>query len=110
MVNYDLTLHIPFPARSGGAVIASQALTVSTTAVSFTAYTDAQTDFVVFSVSTSPVRVRWDGTSPTSTVGHLLLPNLSYLFRPAMFNGAKFIRDSTASADAALFASPLTLK
>lgn len=110
MAQYEVTDKIPDSARSAGAVIASQTLTVSTASVSFTAFSTPETDEVVFDVVTSAVRVRWDGTAPTSTVGHKLLPGRSYQWKVRMFNASKFIRDTTASSDATIFASPLSTK
>lgn len=98
----------PYRARTTGTVIASQTLTVSTNAVSFTAFSVPDTDYVVFDVVTSPVRVRWDGTAPTATVGHKLVAGQSYQFEVQMFNACQFIRDTSASVDATVFASPLS--
>jgi hypothetical protein len=101
------TVSIPLRARTTGTVIASQTLTVSTQSVSFTSFSVPDTDWVVFDVVTSPVRVRWDGTAPTSSVGHKLLAGQSYQFEVEMFNACKFIRDTSAGVDATIFASPL---
>ncbi len=99
---------IPFRATTNGTVIASQTKTVSTDAVSFTSFSVPDTDWVVFDVVTSAVRVRWDGTAPTSTVGHKFLPGMSYQLEVEMFNASQFIRDTTGSVDATIFASPLS--
>lgn len=101
---------IPFRARTNGAAIASQSLTVSTAAVTFTDFSVPDTAWVVFDIVTSPVRVRWDGTDPTATVGHKLLAGRSYQWDAEMFNAASFIRDTSASTDAVIFASPLSTK
>lgn len=105
-VNFETTL-VPGPAYSGGSIIASQALTVSTAAVAFTDFDESEAQYAIIDVVTSPVRVRWDGTAPTSTVGHKMFPDYTYIWTVRMFNNAQFIRDTTASSDAALFASPL---
>lgn len=110
MIAYSVTVQPPSPARQAGATIASQTLTVSTAAVSFTAFSIPETEEVVFDVVTQHVRVRWDGTDPTATVGHKLLAGMAYQWPVAMFNACKFIRDTTATADATIFASPLTRK
>lgn len=101
---------MPFRARTNGTVIASQSLTVSTNAVEFTDFSVPDTQWVVFDVVTSPVRVRWDGTAPTATVGHKLLAGVSYQMEVQMFNAAQFIRDTTAASDATIFASPVADK
>jgi hypothetical protein len=107
MNSQELVLY-PAPARASGSAVASQSLTVSTAAVAFaTAYDAVSVQFVTFDVQDNTVRVRWDGTDPTSTVGHILYAGQPYTWSTSMFNAAKFIRISTASADAIIFASPL---
>jgi hypothetical protein len=108
--------YVAFPKRamnSGGTETASQSLTVSTAAVSPTGYTGSSAvdnnSVVVFDVQTSNVRVRWDGTSPTSTVGHLLYVGSAYTWDVDQFNAAKFIRDTAATADAVIFSSPFQI-
>jgi len=108
------SLNVIYPQRAvdnTGTAVASQSLTVSTAAVSATGYTadpggTTHVQLVTFDVQTSPVRVRWDGTSPTSTVGHFLPVSSAYTWPASQYNAAKFIRDSTASVDATIFASP----
>lgn len=107
----------PKPAFVGGSsstAVASQSTTVSTVAIAATGYTNevnanttSGVDFVTFDVQTSAVRVRWDGTDPTSTVGHYLPVQGAYTWTVSQYNSAKFIRDTAASADAVIFASPL---
>lgn len=110
MISYTLTSQIPDAARANGAVIPSQNLVVSTAAVSFTAFDASVVELVEITISDQPVRVRWDTTDPTATVGHKLLPNLAYQWRVKLFNGCKFIRDTSATGDATIFASPLSTK
>lgn len=97
-------------AMTSAGPVASQSLTVSTAAVAATGYTPVPSVDGVFAVSfdiqVSNVRVRWDGTDPTSTVGHLLYAGTNYTWDCAKFNAAKFIRDTAATADAIIFASP----
>ena len=94
-----------------GSPVASQSLTVSTAAVAPTGYTASPAvngvNYVTFDVQTNAVRVRWDGTDPTGTVGHILAASTAYTWSVAQFNAAKFIRISTASADAVIFSSAL---
>ena len=102
----------PFRAMSGSSPVASQSLTVSTAAVSPTGFTAAPAvngvELVTFDVQTSNLRVRWDGTNPTSTVGHLLFAGTNYTWPTSMYNAAVFIRDTAATADGTVFASPLS--
>jgi hypothetical protein len=100
---------IPYKARTNGSTIASETLTVGTDAVAAATFSVPDTDWVVFDIVTSPVRVRWDGTAPTSTIGHKLLAGTSYQWTVGMWNAAQFIRDTTASSDATVFASPLSV-
>ena len=107
-------LNIVYPKRAitGTTPVASQSTTVSTVALSATGFTDATAGgggvtMVTFDVQDNHVRCRWDGTSPTSTVGHILYAGTNYTWPVSLYNAAKFIRISTASADATIFASPL---
>ena len=92
------------------AVIASQSTTVSTAAVGPTGFTAMPAvdgvGLVTFDVQDNTVRCRWDGVDPTSTVGHILYAGNAYTWDIAQYNAAKFIRISTASGDAVIFASP----
>lgn len=98
---------------SGASATASQSLTVSTAAVAAVGYTGSSAvnnnSVVVFDVQTANVRVRWDGTDPTSTVGHLLYIGSGYTWDVDQFNAAKFIRDSAATVDAIIFSSPFQI-
>lgn len=93
--------------------MAAQSLTVSTAAVSPTGYTNAVSgtspvQLVSFDIQDNHVRVRWDGTSPTGTVGTILYAGTNYTWDVSQYNAAKFIRISTAAADATIFAHPMT--
>mgnify|MGYP003656647526 CR=1 FL=1 len=92
-----------------GSPVASQSLTVSTAAVAPTGYTSStavgNNSVVVFDVQGYAVRVRWDGTDPTSTVGHYLPAIAGYTWDVDQFNAAKFIRDTAAAGDATVFSS-----
>lgn len=106
------SLFFPRRAITGTTPVAAQSLTVSTAVVSPTGYTNVVAggggvSFVMFDVQTSNVRVRFDGTNPTSTVGTLLYVGTNYTWNVDLWNNAKFIRDTGASADATLFCHPL---
>lgn len=103
-----------FPRRAivGTTPVAAQSLTVSTAAISPTGFTNAVAggggvNFVTFDVQVSNVRVRFDGTDPTATVGTILYVGTNYTWNVDLFNNAKFIRDTSASSDAIIFAHPL---
>ena len=103
------TLHPLYPQRSmnssDGTAVASQSLTVSTSAVAFGTAFKSTTNLIVFDVQGQNVRTRWDGTDPTSTVGHILYAGQAYTWDKAQAAAAKFIRISTAASDATIFAS-----
>src|SRR5260221_36193 len=106
-------LFYPKPSLLAGSPIAAQSLIVSTVAVAPTGYTAATSgsspvQLVTFDVQTSDVRVRWDGTAPTGTVGTILYAGTNYTWNQAQYNNAQFIRRSTASVDAVIFAHPMT--
>ena len=108
------SLNTLYPSRAvanSGTAVASQSLTVSTAAVAATGYTatpgtTGHVQLVSFDVQDNDVRVRWDGSDPTSTVGHVLPAGTAYTWAASQYNAAKFIRISTATADAVIFASP----
>lgn len=80
-------------------------VTVSTSAVNLT--TPGNARHVMIRVGTSPVRWRADGTAPTSTVGMYAAADTVLEFMEmgnynGVINNVKFIRDTTASADAVL--------
>lgn len=108
-------INVLYPKRSitGTTPVPAQSLTVSTVAVAATGYTAATSgtspvQLVTFDVQTSNIRVRWDGTDPTSTVGTLLYAGTNYTWNVAQYDAAKFIRDTAATSDATIFAHPMT--
>lgn len=82
-----------------------EVLTVSTTAVSLT---PGNAKHAMMRVVGGPVRWRADGTAPTSTVGMYAENNLRLEFmdgeenHKGILRNIKFIRDSSASADATI--------
>lgn len=108
-------IHVLYPKRAmlSGSPVASQSLTVSTTAVAATGYTAAPAvngvDLVTFDVQTNDVNARWDGTDPTAGAGggHLLPAGTAYTWDVDQFNNAKFIRVTAAAADAKIFSSAM---
>lgn len=108
-----VNLLYPKPAFLSGSAIAAQSLTVSTASVSATGYTAAVSgtspvQFVAFDIQDNDVRVRWDGTAPTSTVGTVLYAGTNYTWTVSQYDAAKFIRKSTATGDAVIFAHPMS--
>jgi hypothetical protein len=104
-MNSQINVLYPYPARSGSSAVASQSISVSTVAIGVgTAFDQNSSPIITFDVQDNDVRVRWDGTNPTSSVGHILPASTAYTWSCAQFNAAKFIR---VSADAVIFASPM---
>ena len=112
-MSYISTANVAYPYRAmlAASPVASQALTVSTAAVAPVGYTASPAvdgvNYVTFDVQTSSVRVRWDGTDPTGSVGHILYVGGAFSWAVSQFNASKFIRISTATADAVIFSSAL---
>lgn len=107
-MSYNI-IHPLYPQRSmsGGSPVASQSRTVSTSAVAFSTAFNDSTTLVTFDIQGVDVRCRWDGTDPTSTSGHILPAGTAYTWDKAQAAAAKFIRISTATSDATIFASEL---
>lgn len=80
-------------------------LTVSTTAVSLTAANIATTcKYVRLQVQDNPVRVTYDGSTPTSTNGEYISPTQTTTLPRSTALQLKFIRAS--GADAVVWAQP----
>lgn len=100
---------------SAGTPVASQSLTVSTAAVGFTTAPFTATpavdgvSLVTLDIQVSDVRCLWEGTTPTSTTGHILPASTAYTWTISQFLAARFIRDSTMSVDAVIWASPFSI-
>lgn len=101
-------LHPLYPKLSmttSGVVVPHQSLTVGTAASGFSETLNTNTNLVSFDVQVSDVRVRFDATAPTSTVGHILPVGTAYTWDKDQAARARFIRSSTATADAIIFLS-----
>lgn len=88
--------------------IGAENLSVSTAAVALTGVTGMLPRHVLIYVGTSPIRFRADGTDPDATNGMYVAAG-SYIDWTnvdndylSMMNKVKFIRDTTAGADATL--------
>jgi|TARA_R110000868_G_scaffold25954_1_gene100533 hypothetical protein len=93
-----------YPLPSPSATL--QKLAVSTAAVPFAArFYDGKTKFVLFEVQTGGVYATFDGSTPSSTNGHLYAVNTREFWSAGMADSAKFIR---ATVDAVVYGSPFT--
>lgn len=102
----------PRPAQNASGSITSQITTVtagSTTVTGFNMTSPYAVDLVSFDVQGGPIRALWEGSTPTDTSGHVLTAGSAYTWATLQYNAAKFIRDSTATADAVICASPFTV-
>lgn len=113
-MSYSITNPLyPRPAmlQSGTGYVTTLVTTVttgSTTVTAFNLVSPAAVDLVTFDVQVSDVRCYWEGSTPTSTSGHILPAGTAYTWAANQYNNTKFIRDASATADAVIVASPFT--
>jgi hypothetical protein len=96
----------PYPAVYRGSSVADQRLTVSSSVVTLSAFSDT-TNMVVLDVQNADVMVTFDGSDPSSTNGHRLYSGSHFTWSRATAAAARFIRQ--ASTDAAVQASEFQL-
>jgi len=80
--------------------VADAAVTLLTTASlagNTTGSFDELTRYIVLDVQDADVRVTYDGTAPTASVGHILFAGRSYTWAVETANKAKFIRVGAVS-------------
>lgn len=93
-------------ANSQAVAFTKESITVSTSVVGLTAatYNPALTGQkaieALVSIGAQPVRIWFDGSAPTSTVGHLFVAGQSFNVCQAQLGTMKMIRDTSAGADA----------
>jgi hypothetical protein len=93
-----------YPLPSPSATL--QKLAVSTAAVQYASkFYDGKTKFVLFEVQTGGVYVTFDGSTPSSSNGHLYAVNTREFWSAGRADAAKFIR---ATVDAVVYGSPFT--
>lgn len=101
---YNLNPLYPKPTYSAGALVAGQALAITSTATSqFATAFNASTDMIVLDVQTGNTYCTFDGTTPSSTNGHILYVGTAYTWSKAAANSAKFV--ATTTANSRIFAS-----
>jgi len=112
-MSYISTANVAYPFRAmlAASPVASQALTVSTAAVAPVGYTASPAvdgvNYVTFDVQTNSVRVRWDGTDPTGTTGHILYVGCSFTWAVSQFNAFFFFLIPPPPADTLVRSSAL---
>jgi len=104
-MNNSLVVNL-YPSPSGET---DERLAVSTAAISFTgAWTATKTKYVLIDVQGADVMVTFDGSTPTSTNGHLFKSTTApFFWHRDTARLAKFIR--AASTDAAVQATPFNV-
>ena len=80
------------------ALVAAQRLNISSTATSTFAAFNARTDAIIFDVQTANTYCTFDGTTPTSTNGHILYAGQAYTWSPAAALAAKFVATTTTNS------------
>ena len=76
----------------------SQNLTVAGTSVQFANTFSALTNAIFITVQTAPVWITFDGSTPSSTNGHLLPTNYNGWFSKDSIIAAKWLRSTGTSA------------
>lgn len=94
---------------SGNSFITSQVVTVTSGATTVTAFAPStsvgQIQLVSFDVAGDDVRVFWEGSTPTSSSGHVLPGGTAYTWSANQFNNSKFILSGSGTS-ATITASP----
>lgn len=114
-MSFSITLPLyprPSVLASTTGYITSHIVTVTSSAatdtVAFNVVSPGAVDLVTLDVQGSDVRVFWEGSTPTSTLGHILPAGTAYTWSAVQYNNSKFILDSSATANATIVASPFT--
>jgi hypothetical protein len=91
----------PQPAYSGNSLITSCITTVtsgSTTAASFSVTSPSLIQLVTLTVAGDAVRVYWEGSTPTSTSGHIIVSGIHYTWPYNQWANSKFILSASSTA------------
>jgi hypothetical protein len=106
MSSFNLNNIFPKPAWYRGSAVADQRLTVSSSVVQLSTFSDT-TNMIVLDVQDADVMCTFDGSTPSASNGHRLYSGSHYTWSTAAAQQAKFIRQ--ASTDAAIQASEFQL-
>lgn len=91
----------PQPAYNGNSLITSVVTTVtagSTNATSFSVSSPSLIQLVTFDVAGDDVRVFWEGSTPTSSSGHVLPGGTAYTWAYNQYANSKFILSGSGTA------------
>lgn len=84
----------PQPAYNGNSLLTSLTVTVttgSTTAATWTVTSPSLVQLVTFDIAGDDCRVFWEGSTPTSSSGHILPGGTAYTWAYNQWAGSKFI-------------------
>ncbi len=98
----------PALALGGASYLTSQVTTVTagaTTVIGYVPGSVGDIQLVAFDIFGDDVRVFWEGSTPTSSSGHVLPGGTAYTWAVNQYNNAKFILSGTSSS-AVITASP----
>lgn len=86
----------------GTGYVTSQITTITTGATTVTGFTRTggigDIQLVTFDVQGDDVRVLWEGSTPTSSSGHILPGGTAYTWSANQYNNAKFILSGSGTA------------
>lgn len=100
-----LNVNYPLPSMTVSGPVQGQQITVTSTAtVQFSTF-DVDTKLVMLDVQGSSVYFTCDGTTPSSTSGHVLTSGSAFTWNKGMAAAAKFV--ATSTTDATIYLSEL---
>lgn len=91
-----------YPTTADLIPFAKESLTVSSSALGLTAATYTNAASAIMTVGAQPIRVWFDGSTPTSTVGHYFVANTQITVCGVTISRIRFILDTGAGGDATL--------
>jgi len=112
-MSYNITNPLyprPTSGVGGTSFLTSQITSITSGVTTVTGYnTNAPgaVDLVTFEVDGDDVRVFWEGSTPTASVGHILPSGTAYTWAAIQYNNSKFIL-KTGSTASVITASPFT--
>jgi hypothetical protein len=99
----------PALAVGGTSYLTSQVTSVTAGATTVTGFagttTQSQVQLVYLDIAGDDVRVYWEGSTPTSSTGHVLTSKVGYMWAANRYNNSKFILSGTGTAST-ITASP----
>lgn len=98
MSAYNLHNILPLPTWSGSSAVASQAITVTSTATKQFAAFNKSTDAVVLDIQVANVWCTFDGTTPATGTAHILSQGQQFTWSKAAASAAKFVATTTTNA------------